>query len=162
MKIWSSVSVVLVSAVLVSSVSAGQEKKAAGKAAGKEPRTVTIVGTDTMKYDVTSIEAKPGETIKIVVKNTGAMPKIAMAHNVVVLKLGTDPVAFASAGMMNRDLDFIAPTVKDQVLVATPMAGAGETVEVTFKVPAKAGDYPYVCTFPGHAGAGMKGTLVVK
>ena len=42
------------------------------------------------------------------------------------------------------------------------MAGPGETVDVTFKVPAKAGSYPFTCTFPGHSAAGMKGTLVVK
>ena len=42
------------------------------------------------------------------------------------------------------------------------LAGAGETVEVTFKVPAAAGEYPYICSFPGHFQAGMKGTLAVK
>ena len=42
------------------------------------------------------------------------------------------------------------------------VAGAGETVEVTFKVPAAAGDYTYLCSFPGHFQAGMKGTLTVK
>jgi len=29
-------------------------------------------------------------------------------------------------------------------------------------VPAAPGSYPYVCTFPGHFVAGMKGNLVVK
>ena len=42
------------------------------------------------------------------------------------------------------------------------LAGAGETVEVTFKVPAAAGEYPYICSFPGHFQAGMKGMLSVK
>jgi uncharacterized cupredoxin-like copper-binding protein len=32
------------------------------------------------------------------------------------------------------------------------------TLTVTF---AKAGSYPYTCTVPGHAAAGMKGTLKV-
>jgi len=51
---------------------------------------------------------------------------------------------------------------KAQVLASTKLAGPGETVETTVKVPAKAGSYPYMCTFPGHFAAGMKGTLVVK
>ena len=32
----------------------------------------------------------------------------------------------------------------------------------TLTVTLKAGKYPYLCTVPGHAAAGMKGTLVVK
>lgn len=32
----------------------------------------------------------------------------------------------------------------------------------TLTVTLKAGKYPYICTVPGHAAAGMKGTLTVK
>jgi uncharacterized cupredoxin-like copper-binding protein len=32
----------------------------------------------------------------------------------------------------------------------------------TLKVTLKAGKFPYLCTVPGHAAAGMKGTLTVK
>ena len=38
-------------------------------------------------------------------------------------------------------------------------AGQSQTIKVTFK---KGGKYPYVCTLPSHAPAGMKGTLTVK
>ena len=38
-------------------------------------------------------------------------------------------------------------------------AGKKGTLKVTFK---KAGRYPYLCTLPSHAPAGMKGVLVVK
>ena len=37
-------------------------------------------------------------------------------------------------------------------------SGTSATLTVTFK---KAGKYPYSCTVPGHASAGMKGTLKV-
>jgi azurin len=131
-------------------------------AAQAGPRTIDIVSTDDMKYDKTTIEAKPGETIRIRLTPKGTMPKIAMSHNVVVLKLGTDPAAFVAAGVSARATDFIAPEKKAQVIASTPLAGNGETVETTFKVPAVAGSYPYVCTFAGHFLAGMKGTLVVK
>jgi uncharacterized cupredoxin-like copper-binding protein len=42
----------------------------------------------------------------------------------------------------------------------TPMLKPGKsaTLTVTFS---KAGSYPYQCTVPGHAAAGMKGTLKV-
>jgi uncharacterized cupredoxin-like copper-binding protein len=37
--------------------------------------------------------------------------------------------------------------------------GASQSLTVTF---AKAGSYPYLCTVPGHAQLGMKGTFTVK
>jgi azurin len=139
---------------------AGQ--KPAAPAAPGGARTVDIVAGDDMKYDKTTITAKPGEQLRIRLIAKGAMPKIAMAHNVVVLKLGTDAAAFVNAGVAARPTDFIAPAQKAAVIAATPLAGNGETVEVTFKVPAAPGSYPYVCTFPGHFAGGMKGNLVVK
>jgi len=125
-------------------------------------RTVELTGGDDMKYSLAKIDAKRGETLHIVLKSVGTLPKVAMAHNVVVLMLGTDPIKFTQAGMSARDTDYIAPDLKGQVLAATKLAGPGETVDVTFKVPAKAGTYPYLCSFPGHFPAGMKGELVVK
>jgi uncharacterized cupredoxin-like copper-binding protein len=43
----------------------------------------------------------------------------------------------------------------------TPRLQPGKSAKlvVTF---AKAGKFPYLCTVPGHAAAGMKGTLTVK
>ena len=42
----------------------------------------------------------------------------------------------------------------------TAVIGPGKTAKLT--VTLKAGKYPYKCTVPGHAAAGMKGTFVVK
>jgi azurin len=130
--------------------------------AAKGVRTVEMFGTDDMKYSVNEIPAKRGEQLRVVLISKGTMPKVAMAHNFVLLKLGASPVKFIQAGATARPTDFIAPEMKDQVLAATTLAGPGETVEVTFKVPAAAGSYPYVCTFPGHFQVGMRGNLVVK
>jgi azurin len=134
---------------------------AAGGSAAAQGRTIELVATDNMQFSTRTIEARPGETLRIVVKSTGAMPKIAMAHNFVLLAPGTDPASFANEGAMHRGSDFIAPALASRVLFKTSMAGAGETVDVTFTVPGP-GSYPFVCTFPGHVVAGMSGTLVVQ
>lgn len=134
----------------------------AKKAAAGGVRTVEIVGTDQMKWDVTTIPAKRGEQLRIRLTSKGTMPKIAMAHNFVLLKVGTSPLKFITAGAQSRETDFVPAEMKDQVIAKTALAGAGETVEVTFKVPSVAGEYPFVCTFPGHFQAGMRGTLAVK
>jgi azurin len=140
------------------------EKPAAqtAKPAAGGGRVVEIAGADDMKYSVTTIDAKPGETLRIRLTNKGTMPKIAMAHNFIVLKLGAKQIDFANAAMTARATDFVPPDMKDQVLAATTLAGPGETVETTLKVPAAAGSYPFLCSFPGHFAAGMRGTIVVK
>jgi azurin len=134
----------------------------AAPAAKPAGRLVEIEAGDNMKYTLTSIAAKPGEAITVRLKATGAMPRVAMAHNFVLLKAAADPVAFTNAGATAMATDFVPPAMKDQVLASTKLAGNGETVEVTFKAPAKAGSYTYLCTFPGHFVSGMKGVLVVK
>lgn len=130
--------------------------------AAQAARTIDITGTEQMKYDKTEIDAKPGETLHVVLKSVGSMPKAAMAHNFVLVKPGTDIAKFNAAAFNARETDFIPPDMKTSVIANTGIAGAGETVEVTFKAPAKAGRYTYFCSFPGHYALGMRGVLVVK
>ena len=151
------VSVVLLSTLVPTVPAADQTAKPASAV-----RTVELTGGDDMKYSVTSIPAKPGETIRIRLVSKGTLPKIAMAHNVVVLKLGAKQIDFANAAATASATGYIPPAMKDQVLTATALAGPGETVEAVLKVPTVAGSYPYLCTFPGHFAAGMRGTIVVK
>ena len=153
----------LVSLVLLSApVATAAPAAAAQDKPASSARTVELTGGDDMKYSVTSIPAKPGETLRIRLTSKGTLPKIAMAHNVVVLKAGAKQIDFANAAAMAAATGYIPADMKDQVLAATTMAGPGETVEVTFKVPTAPGTYPYMCTFPGHFAAGMRGTIVVK
>ena len=141
---------------------AAPKAPAATAAAGKAGRTIQLTGGDDMKFNLASIDAKPGETIRVVLKSIGTIPKMAMGHNFVVLKLGTDVTEFIKASMNAAATEYVPADQKAQVVAATKLAGPGESVEVTFKVPAKAGSYPFMCTFPGHYAAGMKGMLVVK
>ena len=134
---------------------------AAQAPSAKGVRTVEIIGTDDMKFSVASIPAKAGEQLRIRLVSKGGMPKIAMAHNFVLLTRKADTLKFVNAAAMARATDFVPPDMKSQVIASTGLAGAGETVEVTFKVPA-AGTYTFLCTFPGHFQAGMTGKLIVK
>ncbi len=43
----------------------------------------------------------------------------------------------------------------------TPLLQPGKSAKLTVKF-AKAGTYPYLCTVPGHAAAGMKGVFTVR
>jgi azurin len=125
-------------------------------------RLVEITGSDQMKFSVTSITAKPGELLHVRLKSVGTLPKIVMAHNFVLLAKGTDATAFANAAALAATTAYIPAQFKAKVLASTALAGPGETVDVTFKAPAVAGQYVYLCSFSGHFIAGMKGVLVVK
>ena len=51
------------------------------------------------------------------------------------------------------------PEMKE-VLEYTPVLKAGEAFVIHMRAPSEPGDYPYVCTFPGHWRV-MKGVLRV-
>jgi azurin len=127
-----------------------------------QARTINLTAGDDMKYSMPAIQAKPGESLHIVLKSTGTVPKMAMAHNFVLLKATTKVDAFATAAMSAQATGYIPAQLKAEILAQTTLAGPGETVEVTFTAPKAPGAYPFVCTFPGHFQSGMKGTLTVK
>jgi azurin len=134
----------------------------AAPAAAAAARVITIEANDAMKFNVTRIEAAPGETLKIVFKNVGTLPKEAMGHNWVLLAKGTDVMAFSTAAMQARATEYIPAALAKQVIAHTKILGPKQTEELTFTVPSEPGDYPYVCSFPAHTMAGMRGVLVVK
>lgn len=125
-------------------------------------RTIEITGMDNLKYDKTLIEASPGERIKLVFKVESNMPPQAMSHNIAILPQDMDTNAFATASMGARDNEYIAPDYEEQLIAFTEMIGGGETSTVEFTVPEAAGDYDFICTFPGHYQGGMVGILRVK
>jgi len=157
-----SLSLTLSQAAVVLHAQAAPAARAAAHAAAPAGRAIDIEAGDNMKYSVTKIDARRGEQLTVRLKATGVMPRVAMAHNFVLLKAGADPVAFSNAAATAMATNFIPPALQNQVLGSTKLAGNGETVEVSFKAPAKPGSYTYLCTFPGHFVSGMKGVLVVK
>ena len=126
------------------------------------PRVIAISGSDSLAFSMPAITAKPGESLRIVLATKSMQPKSTMAHNFVLLAPGTDASAFAMMAAMARSTDYIPAGLKGKVLIATRLAGAGETVSVDFKAPTKPGTYTYICSFPGHASGGMRGTLTVR
>jgi azurin len=124
---------------------------------------ITITGNDSMMFDIKQFSVSAGTDFKLTFKNVGNLPKIAMGHNLVVLKKGVTAIAFgqkvlAAGGSATNALP---DSVKGDVLVATKLLGPGETEELNFTIPLETGSYEYVCTFPGHF-AMMRGVMEVK
>ena len=137
--------------------------KAKNSKDGKVDQTVTITGNDTMQFDVKTFEVKAGSKVKIVLKNIGMVPKIAMGHNIVILKKGITAIAFGqkALGAGANATNALPDSLKGDVIASTKLLGPGETDSVVMTAPSEAGTYEYVCTFPGHF-ALMRGVMIVK
>ena len=126
-------------------------------------KEIVITGNDAMQFDLKKFDVSPGESVRLTLKNIGSIPKIAMGHNLVVLKKGVDALAFgqkvlASGGSATNALP---KSLLGDVIAHTKLLGPGESETISFTAPEKSGDYQYVCTFPGHF-AMMRGVMEVK
>lgn len=125
-------------------------------------REITVIGMDNLKFDITLIEAEPGEILRITLVVKSNMPKSSMAHNIAILDQGVNMEDFVFASMGAKENEYIGPDYEDKVIANTAMIGDGESSTIEFTVPEAPGDYEYVCTFPGHYFGGMVGVLRVK
>jgi uncharacterized cupredoxin-like copper-binding protein len=103
-----------------------------------------------LKFDKATMDSAAGE---ITVKFTNAAATPGLLHNWVLVKPGEEDAAVAES---------VAPDfVPTKTFIGhTKTIDAGKTDETKFTV--EPGTYSYICTFPGHYAAGMKGTLNVK
>lgn len=137
---------------------------ARGNAVRKELRAVAVqvvaVGTyvEQMLYDLRYFVVQGGKPVKVVLENPDFMP-----HNIVFTAPGAMEKVAQQAGTMAPPTDeSVKPYVPNmtEVLAASHLANGGETVSVSFTAPNKPGEYPFVCTFPGHW-VRMYGVMVV-
>lgn len=109
-------------------------------------RTVTVEMSDTMRFSPENLEVKHGETLRLVVKNTGKI------HH--ELTLGTIDDLKAHAALMLKHPNMAH---KDPNMVQVEPGASGEIV---WKF-SQAGTIDFACLQPGHYDAGMKGKVAV-
>ena len=109
-----------------------------------------------LKFDVPGFHAQPGETVKLTFTNNDEMMhNIVFTHSGVRLKVVEAAIALGAEGPAKH----FVPDLPE-VWASTPVVMPGQRFVLDFKAPQKEGEYPYVCTFPGH-GFVMYGTLFV-
>ncbi|MFM9911476.1 MAG: PVC-type heme-binding CxxCH protein [Chitinophagaceae bacterium] len=103
---------------------------------------------DIMKYDKQLITARAGTTIQIVLQNADFMQ-----HNLLLIKPSTLEKVGAAADRLAQDPNGVKMNYipkMPEILKASPLINPGAKYTMTIKLPMIPGDYPYVCTFPGH------------
>lgn len=132
-------------------------------AATAQAKTVEIEGLDSLKFSQESITVKPGEEVTIKLVNKTKLPPAAMSHNLLVLAADADASKVNSAALSaGKDNDYIPKGMDEQILAYTDLVAGGESDTITFTAPQEPGEHEYICTFPGHFAAGMRGTLTVQ
>jgi azurin len=142
---------------------AGAATPAAPAAASTDVVEITIKPdlATPMAYDTKEFKIKAGQKVKLTFNNTH--PAVPMPHNVVISKPGTKDKLLGLAMAMAAAPDGMAkgfiPDSTD-ILFKTKLLQPNTTEVIEFTAPA-AGDYPYLCTFPGH-GMLMNGIMKVE
>lgn len=134
-----------------------------GSAGGGGPATVVIEGDDRMQFDVRSFTVQSGQTVQLTLKHVGQMSAEQMGHNVVILNADEDPQAFGDQVQRqggSMDNDYLPEEMRDRVVAYTRMIGGGDEDSIEFVAP-EPGEYPYICSFPGHYGM-MRGVMIVR
>ncbi len=101
-----------------------------------------------MKYDLKTFTVEAGKAVEIVFENPDFMQ-----HNLVVTRIGAlETVGKAADKLASNPKGAEMNYVPDmpEVLFATKLVNPQQTERLKFIAPKKAGDYPFVCTFPGH------------
>jgi azurin len=145
-----------------SSAASAPASTAAAAPAAPAVATIELTANDTMKFSATRFEVAAGQEVKLTFTNLGTMPKVAMGHNVVVLKKSVDLKAFTDAAVAAAATEYIPASKADDIIAHTKLLGPKQTDEITFKAPTEPGEYPFICSFPAHYLTGMKGVIVVK
>lgn len=109
--------------------------------AGPEPVSLTFTGGDDFRYDPPTATVPTGAEVTVTYENSGALE-----HNWLLISDRADATTATDTDAIGGATSGVIP--------------GGTSATFNFVAPA-AGDYQYVCTVPGHAAAGMVGTLTV-
>lgn len=118
----------------------------------------------TFAFDKKEFTVKAGQKVKLTLVNP-ADSQNQQPHNLVMSKKGSlaqmigianDPANFSNPEFLK---DPIPKT--DLIVRHTKLLKPGESETLEFTAPEEAGDYPYLCTFVGHA-AIMNGVMKVE
>lgn len=135
-----------------------REEEAARKARPQKKNLFEIATLPSkMLFDKTELTIPAGQQVTIRFSNPDEMP-----HNFVITKAGAmEKVGKAADAMAAQPDGFEKNFIPNltEVLFATPLVEPGHVYELDFYAPTP-GEYPFICSFPGHWTM-MKGVLKV-
>jgi azurin len=126
---------------------------------GTPGRVVRMETTTGLQYAQRELRVKAGERISLSIDNPDVMP-----HNWVLGARGAiDRITDLANKLVADPKAIVRHYVPDtpDVLVHTRIIEPANSTTIHFDAPKEPGDYPYLCTFPGHATI-MRGVMKVE
>ena len=114
---------------------------------------------NTLQFAPRELRVKSGQRVRLIFENPDLM-----AHNFVLVAPGAEEEIGLLADQMAANPDSLTKHyVPDStnVLAATPLVNPNGRFELVFTAPTAPGNYPYLCTFPGHWRI-MRGVMIVE
>ena len=115
--------------------------------AGAAKRTISIRMLDEMRFSPSALEIRQGETVRLVMKNSGKL-----MHELVI---GTKQDLDEHAALMTK-----FPGMEHEEPYMAHVA-PGKTGEIVWTFN-RAGRFDFACLVAGHYQSGMRGTIVVS
>lgn len=112
---------------------------------------------DALLYDVRRFTVEVGSIVRLTLANTSSPAKM-MLHNWLLVEPGSETLV-AAQGLRAGYYRGWVPDLP-VVLASTRALKPGERQTIELSAPEEPGDYPYLCTIPGHAKT-MRGVMVV-
>jgi len=102
---------------------------------------------DLLEFKPRELSCRAGDQVRLTFRHTGKY--VNFEHNWVLIERGSFD-SITAAAMAAGEAGGWLPAGDRRILAFTPMCGRGQVAVTEFIAP-KAGDYPFICTFPGHA-----------
>lgn len=104
-------------------------------------------------YDKTAFTVKAGQKVKLTLVNP-ADSVTRQPHNVLIVKPGKKDAVGMAANQGLTDPEFIttkqAVPDSEDILHHSKLVQPGDEDTIEFTAPEEPGEYPYLCTYPGH------------
>ena len=128
-----------------------------GTASGGGANLNVSTAGEALQFAPAALNATAGQQVQVTFKNGSTAQK----HNWVLVKGGDDVAQKVDdAGAAAGEAAGYIPS-DPNVISSVKLLDGSASGTASFAAPA-AGTYTFLCTFPGHYVAGMKGTLTVK
>ena len=134
---------------IMSFVAFGKDKQETKEKANSGKVELSALGTPpgTMKFAKPEITVKAGQSIELTFKNPDVLQ-----HNLLILNPGTTAKVGALADAMLTDPEAMKKSYipkSSDILHSTKLVNPGGTAVLKFTIK-EPGNYPIICTFPGH------------
>jgi azurin len=131
-----------------------------GSGSKAEEKSVTLeiaCAENQLAFDPAELTAPANAQISLTFHNVSTF----FMHNWVLVKGGEAAVdqVIQEGIAAGPEKDYL-PKDMSNIIAHTPLVNSGESATITFAAPS-AGEYTFLCTFPGHCLAGMRGVLTV-